>query len=178
MTVRNVNIDDKSRLSPLLPDNVKIAIADVIIAFGILESRLETLIWALCGLDFEHGAMLTTMDARPKIDLAKSLVKKHRVRLDSPPLPPNFWETAQDLRGYRNQIAHAMWAMADGDIPVAGSYRTRDQHGKRVVADAFSIERMEAIATQCANVGRYLERLERAYLERSPRPKPRLLRPE
>lgn len=168
MSVKNISVDDMSRVTYIIPENVKAAIADVVIQFARMEAAAEDLIWQICGLSFENGSLLTTMDARPKFELAKTLTARERITL-TPPLPPTFWETTQDLRTHRNSVAHGLWSMVDGAIPVSASFRDKDQQGKRIMGNAFPIDRLEAIARQCERCRTYLERLKEAH--QTPRPK-------
>lgn len=170
MSVRNSSINDMSRISLEIPAEVRICIADVVIAFARLEAVAEELIWAFCGLSFDNGSLLTTMDARPKFGLVQTLVEKHRVRLTNPTLPASFWTTLSDLRTHRNSVAHGQWIMVDRKIPATASYRSKDQQGSRVVSEAFSTERLEAITRQCDRCRNYLKRLIEAH--ENPPPKP------
>ena len=166
MSVHNIALKDMSRVSRELPNEVKIAIADVVIAFSFMDSAAEQFIWQLCGLSFEDGRMLTTMDAKPKFNVLKQMVKRHKLTLTNPGLPATFWDTLDNLRDYRNQIAHGQWAMVDGSIPVTASFRIIDKQSGAIIADAFSIERLEAIARQCERCTAYLGRLGLAHQER------------
>lgn len=163
MSVQNIQLNDMSKVSRDLPDPVKVAIADVIIAFSLLDAAAEQFIWQLCGLSFEDGRLLTTMDTRPKFNVLKALVLKRGITLSNPPLPDSFWDTLDNLREYRNQVAHGQWAMYDRQVPITASFRIIDKQTGRIIADAFSIERMEAIASQCRRCFDYLGRLGTAH---------------
>ena len=158
MTVRNVSLNDMSRVSHEIPDNVKIAIADVVIHFAKMEAALEGLIWTILHLSVDDGRLITRMDARPKIALAKTLAERRGLGISNPKLPDTYWETIDKLRGYRNDVVHSAWLMVDGEIPLAVSYAMKSDEG-HIVGDAFSIERLEAIARQCRTVTHFLDRL-------------------
>ena len=165
MSVQNIALDNMSRVSRGLPEDVKVAIADVVIAFSFMDSAAEQLIWQLCGLSFDDGRLLTTMEARPKFNVLKQLVVRHKLTLANPALPDSFWESMDKLREYRNQVAHGQWAMVDEKIPVTASFRIIDKQTGAIIADAFSIERLEAIARQCERCFDYLGRLGLAHQE-------------
>lgn len=170
MSVKNMSLTDMSRVSDIIPPDIKIAIADVIIEFSKMDSAAEILIWSLCGLPFDLGSLLTTMDARPKFELPKKLVEKHHIKLSTPELPSIFWQTATDLRNLRNAVAHGQWILVDGAIPAVASYRSKDQQGKRIMAEAFTLERLDAISRQCTRMRDFILRLEHEFQTRPKEP--------
>jgi len=157
--IKTHNIDDMSRVSLDIPLNVKGAICDALIAFNRMEGAAEGLIWALTGLDFEDGKLLTGMDARPKSDLLRKLLDAKLERPLGRPPKKQFWMILNDLRAYRNQIAHGMWIMVDGSTPTAVSFRPAIEDG-RIISDAFPVERLVVIADKCAQATRVFARLE------------------
>jgi hypothetical protein len=68
----NYDLPDTSRLSKEIPNDVKIAIANAIMAFAEMEVSAETVIWDLTGLSIDDGKLLTRMDSKDKLELAKN----------------------------------------------------------------------------------------------------------
>jgi hypothetical protein len=50
---------DPSRFSDNIPDTIKIAIANSIIAYSAMENSTERLIWDVAGLSYDDGELLT-----------------------------------------------------------------------------------------------------------------------
>jgi hypothetical protein len=156
---QTILLNDMSRVSQQLPDNVKIGIADAIVAFSYLEHAAERLTSQLHSSSIDDGFTLPAPDARLDFHLLKQMVASHGLMLAHPPLPENFWETLDDLRRYRDQVARDQWAMVDGEIPVTASFWFVDQEVDAIIAHAFSIERLEAIASECKRCFHHLARL-------------------
>ena len=70
------SVDDMTKVSHNIPDEVKIAIADALIAFNRMDAASEALIWALTGLSFQDGKLLIGMDTRPKLAILKKLIEQ------------------------------------------------------------------------------------------------------
>jgi hypothetical protein len=73
----NYSLSDTSRLSKKIPAAVKIAIANVIMAFAEMEVSAETVIWDLTGLSPDDGKLLTRMDSKDKLELTKKFSERY-----------------------------------------------------------------------------------------------------
>jgi hypothetical protein len=156
--IKTIDID-ASRLSPDIPVNVKIAIADSIMAYATMEGAAERLIWEVTGLSYDDGKLLTRIDASNKFDILRKAIEQHglivfrnrRTTLD-------MWAAIKQLMPARNLIVHGVWAMLDKSIPITVSYRLPSDHG-RVEGESFQLERLEAIVAQCLRVKKSFDNL-------------------
>ena len=65
------NLSDAKRISKGVPDKIKLAMADAIMAFSDMEMSAEQFIWDLLGLSPDDGKLVTRIDTKDKIELAK-----------------------------------------------------------------------------------------------------------
>jgi hypothetical protein len=101
---------DTSRLSKGVRDDVKVAIANGILAFSDMEVATETFIWALIGISVDDGRLLTRMDANQKFEIAKALSERYGVLAPAqPPGKITMWNAMREMAEARNKIAHGLW---------------------------------------------------------------------
>jgi hypothetical protein len=145
----NYSLSDTSRLSKKIPAAVKIAIANVIMAFAEMEVSAETVIWDLTGLSPDDGKLLTRMDSKDKLELTKKFSERYGLAIhpDSE-TAANIWSVIRQEVEARNKIAHGMWVMIDKKIPLAISYRIPTSLG-RITGEQFPIDRLRLIADNC-----------------------------
>jgi hypothetical protein len=61
------SLSDASRITKGVPDKIKIAMADAIMAFSDMEMSAEQFIWDLLGLSPDDGKLVTRIDTKDKI---------------------------------------------------------------------------------------------------------------
>src|ERR1700722_12839459 len=69
------NLRDASRITKGVPDKIKIAMADAIMAFSDMEMSAEQFIWDLLGLSDDDGKLVTRIDTKDKIELYHTLIR-------------------------------------------------------------------------------------------------------
>jgi hypothetical protein len=97
-------------LSFILPEKLRLAIADAIVIQSRIENCVVEIIWMLKGVPQEQRQNIAKESAADSF-------KRLRKALPGEPLPlaDKFWETLTELRRQRNLIAHGSWAiMSDG----------------------------------------------------------------
>jgi hypothetical protein len=115
------NLRDASRITKGVPDKIKIAMADAIMAFSEMEMSVEQFIWDLLGLSADDGEVVTRIDTKDKIELAKKFSERYRL-----PLHPNEQTTAEAWFAIRkaiearNKMAHGVWMLDNETIPLGG----------------------------------------------------------
>ncbi len=141
-------ISDLARMSVEIPDDVRIAIADVVMSFAAMETTAEHLIWELSGVSFDDGKLLTRMEAKAKLDLARKFIERYNLLKghDKEKIVA-FWRTIHFLVELRNKVAHGLWWMLDKKIPLCASYRMASGEGQ-VTAEAFPLERLRYITEE------------------------------
>ena len=132
------------RVSFGVPNSVKIAIADALLAFAEMEAAVEVLIWELTGMSYDDGRLLTRMDAKMKFDLAEKLAKSHGVHTPPPPGKTTVWSAMTSLLQPRNTLVHGVWIMMDLITPAVISYRF-PAAPEQIEAEVFDTERLEAV---------------------------------
>jgi hypothetical protein len=101
---------DAKRISKGVPDKIKIAVADAIMAFSDMEMSAEQFIWDLLGWSPDDGKLLTRIETKDKIELAKKSSERYRL-----PLHPNEQTTAEAWTAIRNASKPATkWRTAYG----------------------------------------------------------------
>lgn len=136
-------------LSPGVPDAAKIEIATAIMAHSQLDVTLEWYIWDLIGLSYDDGRLLTTVDLRAKIEIARTITKRYEISLpEVPAKTPGLWKVIEDVSAARNLMAHGVWGMHRLTIPMVSSFRLNAEEPDRVVSEAFPIHRLQAVARQ------------------------------
>jgi hypothetical protein len=149
---------DASRLSDNIPDEIKIAIANSIIAYSAMENAAERLIWDVAGLSYDDGKLLTRNGAN-KFDILKQLLEQHGVVVHySRRTTISMWDAIRQVVPTRNLIVHGVWAMLDNAMPVSISYKLSSDTG-HVLGEPFDLERLQAVGRQCIKVKNVLEGL-------------------
>lgn len=143
------NLSDAKRLSKGVPDKIKLAMADAIMAFSDMEMSAEQFIWDLLGLSPDDGKLVTRIDTKDKMELAKKFSERYRL-----PLHPNEQTTADAWTGIRkaiearNKMAHGVWMTIDLTKPIVVSYRIPIELG-RINSEHFPLDRIEAVTRIC-----------------------------
>jgi len=147
------------RLSDDMPDTIKIAIAEAIMAYAVMEGTAERLIWDITGLSYDDGRLLTRTDSSDKFEILRTLAENYGLIIHySRKTTLEMWAAIKQLMPVRNLIVHGIWAMLDHQIPVTISRRFKTTTGN-VLGEAFPLERLQAIARQCYHVKKYLDGL-------------------
>lgn len=84
------NLSDAKHLSKGVPDKIKLAMADAIMAFSDGEMSAEQFIWDLLGLSPDDGKLVTRIETKAKIELTKKFSERYRL-----PPHPNEQMTAE-----------------------------------------------------------------------------------
>ncbi len=143
------NMSDASRIAKGVPDQIKIAMASAIMAISDMEMSAEQFIWDVFGLSVDDGKLVTQIDTKEKIELAKKLSERYRL-----PLHPNeqmtaeAWSAIRSAIEARNKMAHGVWVMIDNTTPIVVSYRIPIELGQ-VNSEHFPLDRIEAIRSVC-----------------------------
>ena len=147
-------VNDLTRITPGVSAEIKIAIADALMAFSGMEANAEIVIWAAAGLSYEAGRRLTRMDARAKFDRVREFYELYEIAKNNP-LPGAFWESIKLLCEARNAIAHGVWVTVDGSVPLASSFKASKQQPLETIGgEAFPLARLQAIQRQCTRIAR------------------------
>jgi ribosomal protein S25 len=141
-----------SRLSDDIPDAIKIAIADAVMAYALMEGTAERLIWDITGLSYDDGRLLTRTDSSDKFEVLKTLTENYGLIIHySKETRIEMWAAIKQLMPIRNLLVHGIWAMLDHQIPVTISRRFKTTTGN-VLGEAFPLERLQSMARQCYRV--------------------------
>jgi len=146
------NLSDAKRISKGVSDKIKLAMADAIMAFSDMEMSAEQFIWDVLGLSVDDGKLVTQIDTKEKIELAKKLSERYRL-----PLHPNeqttaeVWSAIRSAIEARNKMAHGVWVMIDNTTPIVVSYRIPIELGQ-VNSEHFPLDRIEAVTSVCVKV--------------------------
>jgi hypothetical protein len=147
------------RLSDDMPDAIKIAIADAIMAYAVMEGTAERLIWDITGVSYDDGRLLTRTDSSDKFEMLKTLTENYGLIIHySRKTTQEMWAAIKQLMPVRNLLVHGIWAILDRQIPITISHRLPTTTGN-VVGEAFPLERLQAIAGQCYRVKKSLDGL-------------------
>ena len=172
-------LTDASRLSRDIPDSVKLAIASVVMTFSELEMSAEMFIWEVLKLSDDDGKLVTQIDTKDKLELAKKLSERYAIPLHSnPQSAAEAWSVIRKLIEARNKVAHGVWSMIDRSMPIAVSYRIPVEPGS-VNSEHFPISRMTTIADSCSRLRRRFDEMcaIARSLPKTPSPKPPTLKP-
>ena len=149
---------DASGITKGVSDEIKIAMASAIMAFSDMEMSAEHFIWDVLGLSVDDGKLVTQIDTKEKIELAKKLSERYRL-----PLHPSAQTTADAWTGIRsaiearNKMAHGVWMKIDA-APVVVSYRIPIELGQ-VNSEHFTLARIESITSICVKAKGLFDRL-------------------
>jgi hypothetical protein len=153
------NLRDASRITKGVPDKIKIAMADAIMAFSAMEMSAEQFIWDLLGLSADDGKLVTRIDTKDKIELAKKFSERYRL-----PLHPNeqttaeAWSAIRNAIEARNKMAHGVWMTIDLKTPIVVSYRIPIELGQ-INSEHFPADRIEAVTWVCLNAKGLFDKL-------------------
>ncbi len=97
------------RLSAEIPKQVKLAIADAVIAFGRIEQELVEIAWALSNADLKHRLKIARTPTADNFIAIIEAVEQAQpgLKLDA------LKDTARLLADDRNLMVHGAWAMTD-----------------------------------------------------------------
>lgn len=155
--VPTFDVDDLSRISFVIPDEIKIAFASAMMAFTAMEQSAEHLVWDLVGISYDDGRLLTRMDTKERFELLKVLMKRYNLPAHpNPKTTTEMWTAVRHLIEARNRMAHGAWHMLDQQTPIAVSTRLPTELG-RVTGESFTLSRLNAIERQCLRVKRQLD---------------------
>jgi hypothetical protein len=145
------NLSDAQRISKGVADDIKVAMADAIMAFADMEMSAEQFIWDLLGLSPDDGKLVTRIDTKDKFELAKKFSERYRL-----PLHPDekttahAWTAIRNAIEARNKMAHGVWMTIDLKTPIVVSYRIPIERG-RINSEHFPLDRIEAVTRVCIN---------------------------
>jgi hypothetical protein len=148
-TIIQRRVDDLSdRISKDVPDQIKIAVASAIMAFSDMEMSAEQFIWDVLGLSIDDGKLVTQIDTKEKIEMAKKLSERYRLPIHlSAQTTAEAWTAIRNAVEARNKMAHGVWVMIDG-VPCVVSYRIPVELG-RANSEDFPLQRIEAVTSIC-----------------------------
>lgn len=143
------NLSDATRISEGVPDAIKLAMASAIMAFAEMEMSAEHFIWDVMGLSADDGKLVTQIDAKEKIELAKKLSERYGLPIHPhPQTTADAWPSIRVAVEARNKMAHGVWRMIDGTSPTVVSYRIPIEAG-RINSEQFPLDKIEAITSVC-----------------------------
>ena len=161
-----------NRISKNIPDNIKLCIADAVMAYSEMEMSAETVIWDLTGLSMDDGRLLTEIEFKEKFELAKKFSERYRIPIHgNAQTSADIWTLIRVIVEARNKIAHGVWAMLDGKTPLAVSYRIDRRFGK-VTGEHFPEARLKLIAEQCRKIRDLFDAMARHITSLPTRPEP------
>lgn len=97
------------RLSSEIPEQVKFAIANAVIAFGRIEQELIEIAWVLSNADLKQRLKIARTPTPKNLIAIIEAVEQAQpgLKLDA------FKDTARQLADDRNLIVHGAWTMTD-----------------------------------------------------------------
>lgn len=131
--------DEFWNLATNIPDDFKIALAELIINFGRLEFAVDQLIWWAAGIDnAQVGKALTArLDIRPKCEMALTVLQE----LVDDTAFRKFKAINRDIETAskrRNAVTHGWWT-AYGEFAVAMSARGKSDPAALIGGEPFTI---------------------------------------
>jgi hypothetical protein len=142
-TMTAEKLREGATLSTDLPDRLKIAIADAIIAFARLEAAILECLWLLKDPDIKTkqdiGRAFVANNVREVRELLENItgLKVGKVGL---------WKAVAELADERNTVAHATWMM-NGDQPIIVAHKWASD-GDGLVGPHAQYEALDRIRTQ------------------------------
>jgi hypothetical protein len=120
-----------------LPDRLKIAIADCVVAFARIETIALETVWVFEDSTLEEKRELTRDFVTKHFKKIKRVVKRMPgARTDK------IWPTLEHLAGERNLIAHGFWAVNEEGRPVVLSHKFLKSEDY-VIAEFFDYARFD-----------------------------------
>jgi hypothetical protein len=97
------------RLSPELPDQVKLGLADAVIAFGRIEQELIEIAWVMSNADLKQRLKIARAPTKENfIDIIEAVEQAEPgLKLDA------LKDTVRQLADDRNLMVHGAWTMID-----------------------------------------------------------------
>ncbi len=105
----HVPMPEDTRLSPELPEWVRLAIADAVVVFGRMEQEIIEISWILTDADLAQKLKLTKGSTTDKFIAALESVERAEPGLKLDALKEGFKGLAEE----RNLIVHGAWNMMD-----------------------------------------------------------------
>ena len=135
------NLSDAKRLSKGVPDKIKLAI------------------WDLLGLLPDDGKLVTRIDTKDKMELAKKFSERYRLLLHpNEQTTAEAWTAIRSAIEARNKMAHGVWMTIDLTTPIVVSYRIPIELG-RINSEHFPLDRIEAVTRVCVGAKRLFDTL-------------------
>jgi hypothetical protein len=134
------------RLSPELPDWVKLAIADAVVVFGRMEQETIEIAWLLNDADLKQRLKLARVPAFDNfIEVIESVERQQEgLRLDA--VKCSFRQLADE----RNLMVHGAWNMADDKPWVVWHKFLEDDES--IIGEFFEKWRFERFMTKGAHL--------------------------
>jgi len=165
------NLSDGARISEGVPDAIKLAMADALMVFSEMEMSAEHFIWDVLGLSADDGKLVTQIETKEKIELAKKLSHRYGLPLHRHArTTADAWSAIRLAVEARNKMAHGIWRMIDGETPIVVSYRIPIEAG-RINSEHFPLDRIEAVTSACLRAKKLFDAL-CARIATEGRPKP------
>jgi hypothetical protein len=152
---------DAARVTRPLSRQIKVAFADAVASFADMEAAIETVIWGHTGLETRHGRLLTGMDVRRKIEIAKALLAERMPPKDFKESTAHIWTELEHLRVSRNNLVHGTLFMLDHTRLLAVSFRGKG--GDMFAGAIFSVAGLRQIAVSCEHLKQWFQELADAY---------------
>jgi hypothetical protein len=105
----HVPMPEGTRLSPDLPEWLRLAIADAVVLFGRMEQEIIEISWILTNADLTQKLKLTKGSTTEKFIAALESVERAEMGLKLDALKEGFKVLAEE----RNLIVHGAWNMTD-----------------------------------------------------------------
>ena len=152
MSIEDYEADDFFREAMVVPDEFKLALADLIINFGRIEVAVDRLIsWAA---DFANPSIARLMtgriDIQPKCNLAPSVLDDLHDRQPLETFKP-LAKKIENVAQFRNSIVHGWW-MVFGDSAVSMSPRPRKFMSGAIEGPRFGVSDILKNAQQAKEV--------------------------
>jgi hypothetical protein len=77
-----------------------------------------------------------------------------------PQTSADIWSVVRQVVEARNKVAHGVWVMIDGKIPLAVSYRIKTGLG-RIMGEHFPLERLNLISDNCWKIKKLFDEMAR-----------------
>ena len=116
------NLSGSQRISKGVPDKIKLAMADAIMAFSDMEMSAELFIWDLLGFRRTTANLLRGSRRRTKSSWRKSFPNVIACRLIERANDRRAWIAIRNAIEARNKMVHGVWMTIDLRPP--SSFRT------------------------------------------------------
>lgn len=140
---------------------------------------VEELIWSYIGVSSWHGRLLTGMDVRKKVEIAKSLCQEAIVqggssREEFKKVSSQVWPSLDAIRNERNMLVHGLCYFLDKRCILAVSMRAKGgpESMSGMVFTRQRLERFIAITDHLSGLFSSLRDLQSALRTKPPEPPP------